>query len=88
MGYKYRKLFLIAKQLRIAELRRKKRKMFRGALILCVVLAFVYAENYTWGIRQHNDRLLDRSFAKRSSSFARVVTLDISYPNKTVCLYV
>lgn len=58
--------------------------MFRALFVICAIVAAVHAANYTWGIRQHNDRLIDRSFAKRSSSLARVVTLDVYYPNKTV----
>lgn len=57
---------------------------FKSAAVLCLVLAFVYADNYSWGYRQHNDRLLDRQFAIKSSSFMRVVTVDLFYPNKTV----
>lgn len=54
-------------------------------LILCLCLvAVVYAENYTWGMRQHNDRLLNRTFSKASSKMFRVVTLDVHFPNKTV----
>lgn len=53
-------------------------------VILCLVVAVVYAENYTWGMRQHNDRLLNRTFSKASSKMFRVVTLDVHFPNKTV----
>lgn len=56
--------------------------MFRFVAILCLFAACVYAENYTWGMRQHNDRLLHREFAYKSSSLLRVVTLDLYYPNK------
>lgn len=59
--------------------------MVRGvAIVLLVVLAVVYAENYTWGYRQHNDRLLNRTFSRKSSKLFQVVTLDIQFPNKTV----
>lgn len=59
--------------------------MFRFVALLCMFAAgCVYAENYTWGMRQHNDRLLNRHFANKSSSFLRVVTLDVYYPNKNI----
>lgn len=58
--------------------------LYKSVAVLCLVLALVYADNYSWGYRQHNDRLLDRKFAIKSSSFARVVTVDVFYPNKTV----
>lgn len=57
---------------------------FKVVAVLCLVISCAYAYNYTWGMRQHNDRLLTREYARKSSSMFRVVTLDVYFPNKTV----
>lgn len=62
--------------------------MFRGIVILCLIgfvaIGLVCAENYTWGYRHPNDRLLSRLYAEKSSSFMQIVTMDVNFPNKTV----
>lgn len=57
--------------------------MLKQLVVLSVILAVVYAGNYTWGNRQYNDRLLTREFARKSSSWLKVVTMDVIFPNKT-----
>lgn len=60
-------------------------KMFRRLVVIAVLcLAVVCANNYSWGHRFPNDRLLHRAFEKKESKFLQVVEGDFYFPNMTV----
>uniref|UniRef100_A0A1L8DG22 Putative transcription activator mbf2 n=1 Tax=Nyssomyia neivai TaxID=330878 RepID=A0A1L8DG22_9DIPT len=56
-----------------------------GLIVLTVFCGILYAQNHTvqWGTQTFNERMLDRQFVRKSSSWMKVVIEEVTWPNRT-----
>lgn len=60
-----------------------------GLIVLTGFCGILYAQNHTvqWGTQTFNERMLDRQFVRKSSSWMKVVIEELTWPNVSAHFY-